>query len=177
MHTAKQLYQPCSTCHGESGNTPILNFPKLAGQNPHYLDKQLQDYQTSQRVDPIMSPIAQHLSPEDIDNLLAYLAQFKSVSGVTDPTQLTLGEKLYRSGLVAEGIPACAACHGPAGLGNNQAEVPALAGQNSNYTVAQLNAFQHHTRHNDANQTMQSIAQKLSEQDKKAVASFISGLH
>lgn len=137
----------------------------------------MQDYQTHQRENPVMEPIAQHLSQEDSENLLAYLEQFKSVPGATDPKQLALGEKLYRAGQAAKGIPACAACHGPAGLGNNQAGFPALAGQNSGYTVAQLNAFQRHTRSNDQNEIMQSIAQKLSDQDKDAVASFINGLH
>jgi cytochrome c553 len=177
LQKGQQLYYSCSACHGESANNTVGNFPKLAGQNPRYLVKQLQDYQTHRRENAVMEPIAHTLTPNDTASLIAYLNQFKSNTGIAEPKQLLLGEKLYRAGSTAAKIPACAACHGSAGLGNNQASIPALAGQNTDYTVTQLTAFQQHTRHNDPNKMMQTIAARLSDQDKLALANFIHGLH
>lgn len=173
---AQQLYQPCSVCHGVQGNPTNPSFPKLAGQNPRYLAKQLQDYQTRQRLDPIMAPFAQNLSAEDINNLLAYINSFPSTPGAADPKWLVRGTQLYRAGIPTRGLPACAACHGPAGSGNNEARFPALAAQNNAYVLQQLQAFQTHQRQNDPKQMMQSIAAQLTDEDKQAVASFINGL-
>ena len=174
---AQQLYQSCGVCHGSDGNTSTQNFPKLAGQNPRYLRKQLADYQSNQRPDPIMSPIARTLSPSDINNLLAYIASFSRTNGAVDPKWLTRGQMLYRAGIQDRGIPACAACHGPAAQGNDEARFPALSGQNNLYLIEQLQSFQDQKRHNDPSQMMQSIAAKLSDTDKQAVVSFIGGLH
>lgn len=69
----------CATCHGADFNTPIMpDYPKLAGQPHDYLEKALRDYKSGKRKNPLMAPMAQNLSGEDMKDLAAY---FSSLSG------------------------------------------------------------------------------------------------
>jgi len=64
----------CATCHGENGNSPTPDYPKLAGQHPDYLAKALRDYKSGLRKNPIMAGFAAGLSKQDIENVAAYYA-------------------------------------------------------------------------------------------------------
>jgi cytochrome c553 len=86
------------------------------------------------------------------------------------------GEKIYRGGNLATGVPACSSCHSPDGAGIPPV-YPRLAGQHAQYTVAQLRAFRTEQRANDANKVMHVIATRMSEKEMQAVSEFISGLH
>jgi cytochrome c553 len=97
--------------------------------------------------------------------------------GTADPKLVTLGEQIYRGGVLDKNIPACSACHGPQGEGNPQAGFPRLGGQHADYIVAQLQAYKNNQRRNDINNIMRMIAEKLSPQDMQSVASYIQGLH
>jgi cytochrome c553 len=69
----------CASCHGEDGNSPNADYPKLAGQHRDYLAKALRDYKSGQRKNPIMAGFASALSKEDIENLAAYFASQPAV--------------------------------------------------------------------------------------------------
>ncbi len=167
----------CAACHGADGNSTVATFPKLAGQNAPYLMKQLHDFKSGARKNATMSAMAAPLSDQDIDNLAAYFASQKMSTGTADKALVAKGEKIYRGGNTATGVAACMACHGPTGAGNPAAHFPHLAGQHAQYIVAQLEAFKSGARANDAGKMMREIASKMSDEEMKAVASYIEGLH
>lgn len=167
----------CAACHGADGNSTVATFPKLAGQNAPYLMKQLHDFKSGARKNATMSAMAAPLNDQDIDNLAAYYAAQKMSIGTADKALVAKGEKIYRGGNAATGVAACMACHGPTGAGNPAAHFPHLAGQHAQYIVAQLEAFKSGARSNDAGKMMRDIASKMSDEEMKAVASYIEGLH
>lgn len=179
IEAAMHLYQQkCLACHGATANSDGP-FPSLAGQHGSYLIKSLKDYrQGLQGVRPqaIMWPISTALSQADMDNLSAYLSTLPASNGTVTKAKLSLGQKLYRLGDQERRIPACAACHGPAGAGNEQANFPALAGQSSAYITEQLQAFANDQRKSDPRSMMRDIAKRLTDADQQALASFIHGL-
>ncbi len=166
----------CTACHGEDGNSPNPVWPKLAGQHASYLVKQLQDLKTGARKDPMMGPMSMGLSSTDMANLGAWYSSQKVKAGSVDKALATLGEKLYRGGNSSTGLPACISCHGPDGAGIPPA-FPALSGQHAAYTAKQLTAFRSGERSNDAAKMMRDIATKLRDDEIKALAAYISGLH
>ena len=180
IDAATQLYQAkCSVCHGDSGNATAPALPKLAGQQPTYLTKTLNDYQSGMngvRPNPIMISFAAPLTATEIANLTAYLSTQTATGGEVQKRFLPLGEKLYRAGDTERHIPACAACHGPTGAGNLEATYPKLAGQNSAYIAGQLQLFASDQRHSDPQSMMRDIAKRLNLEDQAALASFIQGL-
>jgi cytochrome c553 len=166
----------CGACHGADGNSTDPQYPKLAQQHAGYTAKQLKEYHGGDRENAVMSGMAQPLSEQDILDLASYFETQTIVGGAAEEEQVVKGEQLYRGGDLSRGIAACSACHGPAGRGNPAAGFPSLAGQHAQYTEGQLMAFRSLQRHNDAGQMMRNIAGRLSDQDMKAVASYIAGL-
>jgi len=172
--------QVCSACHGADGNSTVPN-PNLAGQHPEYLLKQLmnfksQDGKPAERSNAVMSGMAAPLSDEDMRNLAAYFANQKPKPGAArDPELARLGQSIYRGGIMAKGIAACASCHSPNGAGI-PAQFPRLAGQHADYTAAQLKAFRAGERANDPNNMMRTVAARLSDKEVSAVAEYIAGL-
>ncbi|MDU0112380.1 cytochrome c [Psychrosphaera aquimarina] len=67
----------CAACHGANGISMIPMYPNLAGQKVAYLEKQLRDFKSGARKDPVMSAMAMPLSEEDIKNVSAYFASLK----------------------------------------------------------------------------------------------------
>jgi cytochrome c553 len=173
--------QVCAACHGADGNSPSPANPKLAGQGSEYLEKQLHNFKAipgkkAERENAVMAGMAVGLSPEDIRNVAAYYASQKSKGGASRSKELAFfGQKLYRAGNTATGLPACAGCHGPAGAGL-PAQYPRLAGQHADYTAAQLKSFHDGQRANDMNRMMRAIAAKMSEAEMRAVSDYIAGL-
>lgn len=167
----------CVACHGADGNSPLAVNPKLASQHPEYLNKQLTNFKSGERKSPIMSGMVAALTPEDMKNLAAYFASQKPApAAAKDKVLVAQGEKIYRGGVAAMSVPACSGCHGPAGSGI-PAMFPRLAGQHGDYVVAELIKFRSGDRANDPGKMMQMVAMKMSDQDMKAVAEYISGLH
>lgn len=181
LEAGKKLLQTqCAACHGPDGNTPIPQWPKLAGQYSDYLIKQLHEYRkgpTGMRNNPIMYAAVVNLTEADINNVALYLAEQKMSPGFTKKAALSRGQQLYRGGDRERGITACTACHAPQGEGNESASFPAISGQNPVYIVDQLKAFRQGTRSNDSQHIMQDIAKKLTDEDIDAVASYMSGLY
>lgn len=170
----QQRAAACAACHGPDGNSASGQFPKLAGQNAGYIVKQLQDFKSGARKNPIMAGMAAGLSEQDMQNVAAWFSSQTVRPGEADPGLVKAGEALYRGGDKSAQVPACAACHGPDGAGNAPMLVPALAGQHAEYVVAQLQAFASGERKSPM---MDTIAARLSASQMKAVASYIEGLH
>jgi cytochrome c553 len=173
----KQKSQTCAACHGPDGNSVSPVWPSLAGQGAAYLRKQLLDLRSGERRNDQMSPMAANLSDEDIADLAAYYAGLKPKIGAADPALIPAGQRIYRAGDAASGLPACMACHGPTGSGNPAAAYPALGGQHAAYTAAQLKAFKAEQRANDAGAVMRTISSKMTNAEIDAVAGYIQGLH
>lgn len=167
----------CAACHGQDGNSINAEWPSLAGQNADYIMKQLHDFKSGARVNATMSPMAAPLSDQDIEDLAAYFSSQVMKQGSADETKVALGEAIFRGGNSASGVPACAACHSPNGMGNPAAKFPRLAGQHAKYTVIQLNNFRKGDRANDAGNMMRNIAVKMTDAEIAAVAEYIAGLH
>lgn len=174
---AQQLVnQVCAACHGADGNSGIAVNPKLAAQIPEYIEKQLRDYKSGARKSPVMAPMAATLSDVDIKSLAIYFAAKNAQPGAGKiPEAATVGKKLYQAGNTQKGIPACAACHAPQGVGI-AIQYPRLAGQHADYTLAQLKSFRNAERANDPSKMMQTIALKMTDQEMQAVAEYIAGL-
>ncbi|MGL4713988.1 MAG: c-type cytochrome [Shewanella sp.] len=172
----------CSACHGMDGNSMIDMYPKLAGQHPTYLQKQLHDFRSAAqtggkegRMDPIMAGMSIALSDQDILDISAYFSsQAIQVTEAKDIPEL--GEKLYKGGDVSRGITACMACHGQDGKGAELAGFPTLAGQHPTYIKIQLTKFRDMGRHNDLNGMMQDVAKKLNDSDIEALSKYLSSL-
>ena len=167
-------YAPCAACHGTDGNSGSPANPKLAGQHPEYLNKQLQEFKSGKRANAIMSGMVAALSPEDMKNISAWLGQQKAKPGFAKEKQtVAMGERIYRGGIADRQIPACAGCHSPNGAGL-PSQYPRLSGQHADYTTAQLSGFRDGVRLN--NLTMTQVAAKLNDREIKAVSDYIAGL-
>ena len=173
--------QVCAGCHNADGNSTIPANPILAGQHAEYITKQLinfkaRDNTPAERNSPVMAAMVAPLSPDDMKNLGAYYTSQNPKPGVAKDKKLAeQGEKIYRGGNIESGVPACAGCHSPNGVGIPPF-YPRLAGQHAEYTVAQLRAFRTEQRANDVNSVMRGIVTRMSEKEIQAVAEFISGL-
>lgn len=166
----------CAACHGADGNSLNPVWPKLAGQHPDYLISQLQAFKSGERKDPMMAPMAVGLSDEDMRNLAAYFSSQAITPGQGKPEAREAGKRLYTGGNLESGVVACAACHGPSGMGNPQAGFPRIAGQQAAYTAKALRDFRAGTRTNDVNGMMQGVAKNLTDEEIDAVAEYITGL-
>ena len=171
----------CVACHGADGNSVAPANPKIAGQFPEYINKQLTNFKPqgskkAERENPIMAGMVANLSADDMKNLAAYYAgqKFKPATA-SDNALATAGRKLWRGGNAATGVPACAGCHGPDGSGI-PAQYPRVAGQFAEYTEAQLKAFQAGQRANDPGGMMRGVAARMTEKEMKAVAQYAAGL-
>ncbi len=164
----------CAACHGADGNSPVAIYPKLAGQSAEYLVKQLQEFKTGTRKDPVMGPMAAALSEQDMIEIASYFAAQKVA--VADLPGSDIGKKLYFGGNVKRKITACVACHGVYGKGMNKAGFPTIAGQNEAYLKAQLMKFKQGQRNNDYNTMMQSVASKLSVNDIEELAKYMASM-
>ena len=166
----------CQACHGATGNSVNPDWPSLAGLGADYIADQLKNFKEGKRNNVVMAPNAAALSPEDMADLGAYFDSQVNTGLEADPAYWKAGEKLYRAGDKARGIPACMACHGPTGHGNEPAKFPALRGQHSVYVVKQLTDYSSGARNTGPNGIMPTIAKRLSPDDTRNVADYVQGL-
>mgnify|MGYP000379058436 CR=1 FL=1 len=165
----------CVGCHGANGNSGVATWPKLAAQHTAYTLKQLKNYKDGSRANPVMMGMVAALTEQDMQNISAFLVKQPVSQGIAqNKDTIELGQSIYRGGIAAKGVPACAACHSPNGAGI-PAQYPRLGGQWADYTNAQLLAFRDGVRKNSSQMT--AIATKLSDQEMKAVSDYIAGLH
>jgi cytochrome c553 len=173
--------QVCAACHAADGNSVAAANPKIAGQIPEYLHKQLADFKGQGGKKPvresaIMTPMVANLSEADMKNLAAfYSGQQIKPAAASDKELAALGQKIWRGGVAATGVPACAGCHGPAGAGI-PAQYPRLSGQFAEYVATQLKLFRDGARANDPNGTMRGVASRMTEREIRAVAEYAAGL-
>jgi len=168
----------CGGCHGMDGNSPVVTYPKLAGQNEAYIAKQVKDFKAnSDRQNPIMFGMVAALSEVDAADIGAYFqAQTTKDVAPFDADKAAAGRDMYKGGDLQKGIPACQGCHGPTGAGTAGIGFPRLGGQYVEYTLTQLKAFKDGSRKNDAKMLMRSIVEKMSEADMVAVANYVASL-
>jgi cytochrome c553 len=163
----------CVACHGAEGVGTAPANPNLAGQDAYYIQRQLTAFKSGARPSPIMQGMASSLSPEDMLAVGAYYSSQKPVqSAARDKALADRGQKIWRAGVKATAVPACAGCHGAAGRGMS-AQFPAIAGQNPDLLLGWLKAFASGER---PSEVMKVVASKLNEADMKAVAEYASGL-
>jgi cytochrome c553 len=164
----------CQACHTADGTRGLPVNPILQGQHADYIVKQLGEFQSGKRNNPVMKAMAAPLSADDMKHVAAFYAGKKAKTGFAKSKDtIYLGEKIYRGGITERQVPACSGCHSPDGAGI-PAQYPRVAGQHAEYTEAQLVAFRAGQRTNSAQ--MSAIATRLNDREIKAVADYISGL-
>jgi cytochrome c553 len=164
----------CAACHGADANSGSPAYPKLAGQHPEYLVKQLQEYKSGKRANAVMQGMAAGLSDADMKNIAAWAASQKPKAGFAKDKELvSLGERIWRGGIADRNIAACAGCHSPNGAGI-PAQYPRIAGQHADYTIAQLTGFRDGVRKNNIQMTQ--VAAKLNDREIRAVSDYAAGL-
>ena len=170
----------CMTCHQENGaGNAAAGFPQLAGMNFAYFSKQIYDFQSLRRVNPIMQPIAKGLNESEIKSLAAYFESLPTVPLAAykdDPSthaNFELGQTIAKKGLWAKGVPSCFSCHGPSGQGVGE-NFPGITTQGKTYLVQQLQAWKKGSRKNDPNQLMAAVVKKLTQKEIDAVATYLS---
>jgi cytochrome c553 len=164
----------CAACHGIDGNSANPEWPSLAGQHAGFLRVQLRAFRDGQRQNPLMSPMAMGLSDEDISDLAAFFAAQRPAAREADPELVELGQRLFLGGDLERGITACIACHGPTGQGNPLALYPGGRRPARRPTPAQ--ALRDYASGTRANQMMQDIAARMTEDDIRAVSNYLQGL-
>jgi cytochrome c553 len=168
----------CASCHGEKGNSANPMWPKLAGQHAEYLVEQLKAFQSDTRAEPSMTPMAKPLNEQDVLDLAAYFSSQEGTVGTVAENFVAQGEKIYRGGNKETGVPACSACHGPAGKGNGPAKYPTLSGQHMAYVKKQLEDYKNGARGKTGNPgIMYDIAKKMSTEEIEIIANYVQGLH
>ena len=166
--------QVCGACHTADGSRGSPANPIIAGQHPEYLAKQLGEFKSGKRNNPVMKGFASTLSDSDMRDVAAFYSSKQTKPGAAKNKDLyTLGQKIYRGGIADKQVPACAGCHSPTGAGI-PAQYPRVGGQHADYSEAQLNGFRSGQRANSV--PMAAIAGRLSDREIKAVADYMAGL-
>lgn len=171
--------QVCSNCHGATGNSISPNFPNLAAQQQAYLVSQLSGFKNHNRMDPAgyeyMWGLSHNLTDRQIQELATYFSsqrlERRPIEG--RPERVAAGKAVFTDGLPAQGIPACASCHGPEGMGN--AAFPRIAGQHADYVEKQLRVFQR-TNERPQGVVMKTVAHQLTKQNIADVAAYLQSM-
>jgi len=167
--------ESCAACHGEDGNSQAPTFPKLAGLQVEYLEKQLKDFLSGKRQSEVMAPAMAALKPSDVAGLAAYYAAQKPQPGqVGDAALAARGQQVFDDGNTASGVPACVGCHQPGGAGNER--YPRLAGQHQAYAAEELRQFRSGERNNDRAKIMRAVAARMTDEEIDAVVEYLAGL-
>lgn len=169
--------QVCASCHGPAGQSISSAFPRLAGQQPDYINAQLKAFRDRKRGDPMaqayMWGMASQLDDATIKGLAAYYARQKPVHGhAADPKLAQQGQAIFENGLPAAGVPACASCHGQDAAGKDG--YPRLAGQHAEYLVKQLSLFKNELRAGAQAPLMHEVTAGLSFDQMTAVSAYLA---
>lgn len=171
----------CTACHQADGSGLSVpgaeSWPRLAGLNAAYIYKQLQDFNSGQRNNAAMVPFAAMLNNQQMQDVAVYFSQLvpRLAQGedAVDEALLKQGEILVTRGDWSRYIPSCQSCHGPNSQGAGES-FPGIAGQHAGYLEAQLYNWQQGKRRNDPQQLMLAIAERMSDDDIKAVSAWLS---
>ena len=171
-----KLVGTCVACHGADGNSVVGQWPTLAGQRESYLFEQLEHIRSEERVIAVMKGLLNDYSDDDLRDVSAFYSSQKTKVSQADEANLALGKQIYRAGNLDSGVPACTGCHGPTGKGLESAQYPMLGGQKAEYVVTSLIAYQTGERAIDEHgKIMQGIALRLTTEEIRAVANYVSG--
>lgn len=176
---AKLAY--CGTCHGSKfqGFRAQVPMPRLAGQQPEYLDNQLKAFSDRRRQNRYMYGVSHVLSPAMIKALTEHIAKLNPKPlGGAPRSGVAEGEKLFKEGVPSADVFPCASCHGDDAKGNGV--MPRLAGQLYDYVESKLKNWDKERgqdpKNPDTSAIMEPITHKLTEQQIKALAAYVSGL-
>lgn len=171
----------CAACHGVDGNSANPIWPKLAGQHEEFTVRQLTLFKSGARNNAVMAPMVANLSEQDMKDLGAYFASQRTNTGSADENLVELGQSIYQGGIKKLQIPACMSCHGVAGKGNPLSGYPVLAGQHAPYIEQRLKSYRAGEVIEDKDEIngkiMADVAKYLTDDEIKAVASYIQGLY
>jgi len=175
-HSALGTEHVCSSCHGMEGRSENPTFPNLAGQQKAYIVNQLKAFRGKTRADPhartYMFGMAAKLDNPTIEGLASFYAAQKPAAAITgDPSQIAVGEKIFKSGIASAYVPACFVCHGKSAAGRSV--IPRLADQHAAYIIGQLHAFQVQSR---ANVIMHANAIGLTDPQIEAIAAYLASI-
>ncbi len=169
---SEQRLALCASCHGPAGISQVAENPHLAGLQPRYFIQQLKDFKSGKRASPIMAPIMATIEESEFEALATYFREQKPPPpGKGNPALLAKGKEIFYEGIVASAVPACSGCHNDDGTGTNR--YPRVAGQQTAYLIQQMLGYKTGSRDNDDRGVMRAVAQRMSEQEIKAVAEFI----
>jgi cytochrome c553 len=175
---ATQPWEACAECHSLDGISAMARFPKLAGQRPQYIVKQVRDFRDGRRQNDSgqMTATASDTSDEALARSAAYFASLPppppDASLATDTDTWRRGADLYENGDPASGIAKCSACHD--GAPAERPDVPLIKAQHAAYLAKELRDWRSGERQNDASQAMPGVAAKLSDEDISALAVFLA---
>jgi cytochrome c553 len=170
----------CKTCHGLTGQgyRGYFPMPRLAGQQPKYLENQLRAFIERRRTNPVMFNVAHVLSSSMVGALAEHFRDLNpNPIGGAPKGPLTLGKTIYDEGLPESNVPACSACHGPEAKGKD--EIPRLAGQLFAYTVKALTYWSKERGQGSAKDTssiMVPTTHNLTPSQIAAIAAYVSNL-
>jgi len=172
----------CSECHGFDGNSLSQEWPNIAGLNQQYIIRQLDDFKKGKRINPEMTLIVREFpSSKELTSLAKFFSKQKMVNKNTPESinnhefvDLKIGEEIFTGKRVEYGIPACSACHGKDGMGDEAGKYPRLAGQNMDYIIKQMELFRSKKRANDNPPQMRGIAGQMDDEDIASVAAYIA---
>lgn len=163
----------CFVCHGVEGDAASEVFPRLAGQHWEYTAKQLDNFKSGKRKSTAMAAMVAKLTAAEMDALGRYFEKMPvTPEPPKEPDLAAKGRDLYLRGNPSSGVPACASCHGPTGLGT--AALPRLASQYAGYLETQLKQFNSRERTND-NAVMHTIVSKMTPLEMAAVSQYLAG--
>jgi cytochrome c553 len=163
----------CFVCHGVEGDAASEVFPRLAGQHWEYTAKQLDNFKSGKRKSTAMAAMAVKLTAGEMEALGRYFEKMPvTPEPPKEPALAAKGRDLYLQGNPNSGVPACASCHGPTGLGTSA--LPRLASQYAGYLENQLKQFNSRERTND-NAVMHTIVSKMTPLEMAAVAQYLAG--
>lgn len=183
----------CAACHGVDGNPSDPQYPRIAGQAERYTARQIALIASGQRggTAVAMVPFVQGLTPQDMRDIGAYFATQRAGAGLADDTVIAegpnkgmkfyeVGQRLFRGGDAARGVPACIACHGGAGGGNPGPAYPLVAGQFQDYSARRLQEYRTGTtmeKDPALFHIMAQVSNRLTDEEIQALATFLQGLH
>jgi len=155
----------CNVCHGQNGQPIDKSIPIIWGQTTAYMTKQLHDYRSEDRPNPVMSPLAGTIKPEEWRKVASYFAAkpWPAKQASSGPAPAAPPEQK---------IAVCRICHQPNFEGGLPA--PRLAGQSYEYLVASMQSFADDKRTNS--QDMQQLMKMLTAEERDAIAKYLAAL-
>jgi cytochrome c553 len=133
-----QKVAACGLCHGMEGKPVGPTIPVIWGQQQNYLVKEIHDFRSEDRMNPIMAPVASAISQQDTRPIAAYFAAktWPASTGGPGPDPA-----------IADKLEQCQSCHQPGFVGG--APAPRLAGLNYQYLVSSMRKFANDERTNN----------------------------